>query len=156
MQCRGDHWSSAFSDRGEVLLNRSSTGCRGANPYRVWKKSKLAVMVGHTKASPAEKLSSERETDEESKLSKTKFCKAVWRPPHSSFASQNPPSPLEKAYLNVSFVDKGEVCLMRSPTGCRGSNPYRVWWYSKKSYRRMQNFNQNLLRTTKGRPYRVW
>ena len=73
--------------------------------------------MGHTKASPAEKLSSECETDEESKLSKTKFCNAIWRSPHSSFASQNPPSPLEKAYLGVSFGDKGEVCLMRSSTG---------------------------------------
>ena len=79
--------------------------------------------VGHTKASPAEKLSSERETDEESKLSKTKFCKAVWRSPHPSFASQNPPSPLEKANLGVSFANRGGAFL----------NP--------------------LSRTTEGRPY---
>ena len=67
----------------------------------------------HTKASPAEKLSSERETDEESKLSKTKFCNAIWRSPHSSFASQNPPSPLEKANLGVSLGDRGGGWLNR-------------------------------------------
>ena len=88
-------------------------------------------MVGHTKASPAEKLSSERETDEESKLSKTKFCNAIWRSPHPSFASQNSPSPLEKAKLGVSFADRGEVLLNRLSTGCRGANPYRVCGYSK-------------------------
>ena len=79
-------------------------------------------MVGHRKASPEEncrkrrrvctsniELSSERETDEESKLSKTKFCNAIWRSPHPSFASQNPPSPLEKANLGVSLGDRGGV-----------------------------------------------
>ena len=83
-------------------------------------------MVGHRKASPAEncrkrrrvcisniELSNERETDEESKLSKTKFCNAVWRSPHSSFASQNTPSPLEKANLSVSLGDRGGGWLNR-------------------------------------------
>ena len=64
-------------------------------------------------------------TEEESKLSKTKFCNAVWRSPHSSFASQNPPSPLEKANLGVSFADRGEVLLNRLSMGRRGRRPLR-------------------------------
>ena len=64
-------------------------------------------------------------TEEESKLSKTKFCNAIWRSPHSSFASQNPPSPLEKAYLGVSLGDSGGGWLNRSSTGCRGRRPLR-------------------------------